>query len=452
MIVPAIAAAIAMTAPMTATPAIAARIDALVQAAMAHQHLPGLSLAVAHDGEILYARGYGVRDNASQAPADAHTIYNIGSVTKQFTATAIMLLRHDGKLKLDDRLSRYIPTYAQAGRITLRELLNHTSGIPDYTDLSNVPHHATAMEFFELVAKMPLHFVPGTRYEYSNTNFIVLGIIVEQVSKMPYGEFLERRIFKPLGMTQTSTRVVPQSQPDGAVGYTYQHPDVKPIPQTIDDLGYGDGTVNSSVLDLVKWDTALDSGRVVDAASWRAMTTPPHAQGEGASDGAYGFGLSVGSFMGRRQVQHYGLNPGYATLNATYPDDRFDIVMMSNGDAFDETWLERRIFALFFPSRAGDRTDYDPPAPGEDPAVTTRAMTALNRLQTGAIGGNASRQMSADAGAAGSPRRIVFEGIDYRSGGQTYVYTLYFASAVVEYDFSIDPRGKITSLVLARED
>jgi D-alanyl-D-alanine carboxypeptidase len=452
MIVPAIAAAIAMIGPMTAAPAIRSRIDALVQAAMLHQHLPGLSLAVAHNGRILYARGYGLRDIAAHEPADAHTIYNIASNTKQFTAAAIMLLQQDGKLSVDDRLSRYIPSYPQAGRITLRELLNHTSGIPDYTDLSDVPHHATAMQFFDLVAKLPLHFTPGTRYEYSNTNFMVLGIIVEQVSKMSYGEFLAHRIFQPIGMTETSTRVVPQSRPNGAVGYSYVHPNVKPIPQTIDDLGYGDGTINSSVIDLVKWDTALDAGRVVDASSFREMTTPPRAQGEGASDGAYGFGLSIGSFMGQRQVQHYGLNPGYGSINSTYPDDGFDIVMISNGDAFDETWLERQIFALFFPSRAGDRTGYDPTAPGEDSGLTTRAMAALRRLQTGAIGGGASRQMSADAGAAGSPRRIVFEGMDYRSGGSTYVYTLYFASAVVEYDFSIDPRGKITSLVLARED
>ena len=228
------------------------RVDALVQSTMAHQHLPGLSLAIARHGHVLYARGYGYRDLSKRAHADATTVYNIASNSKQFTATAIMLLQEEGKLRLDDRLSRYLPEFRYGAQITLRELLTHTSGVPDYVDLNDLPHRATAKQFVDLVRDAPLDFPPGARFEYSNTNYVILGMLVEQVGGTSYSSFLSHRIFDPLKMTNASTRVIPASQPDGALGYTYDNGIVL-APQTPDDLGYGDGTVNASVLDLVKW-------------------------------------------------------------------------------------------------------------------------------------------------------------------------------------------------------
>lgn len=452
--------------PLTAAPLPAgarATIDGMVEAAMAHQHLPAVSIAIARDGRILYARGYGLRDLGKHVAADANTVYNMASVSKQFTAAAIMLLQQDGKLSVDDTINRYFPAYAHATEITIRELLNHTSGIPDYAELPNLPHIATAQNFFDLVSKLPLEFRPGARYRYSNTNFILLGIIVEKASGKTYSEFLKRRIFAPLEMTHTSTRVVPQSQPDGAVGYTFADGRVRAAPQTPDDLGYGDGTVNSSVLDIVNWDAALDDGRVVSASSWRQMTTVPRAEGEtDAYDGGYGFGLDVGTLYGHKRIAHFGQNVGYASYNATFPDDKLEIGLISNADQFYEDYLMERIFRVVVPT-AGSAAALQGPV--EKPAVTRRAREWLARLERGDFDkSQLTKEYAAgltrkdatsrcvEVGAHGVPDKITYEGMAFGGHNRNYEYRLFFASAVVDYVVSLDDGGKISALTLFRED
>ncbi|HXW76486.1 MAG TPA: serine hydrolase domain-containing protein, partial [Candidatus Eremiobacteraceae bacterium] len=433
-------------------------------AVVENQRLPGLSIAVARHGAILYARGFGYSDLARKTPADAHTIYNIASCSKQFTAAAIMLLVQDGAVRLDDRLSRYFPWYRHARSITVRELLNHTSGIPDYTELDDVPHHASARAFFDLVAAAPLEFTPGTRFRYSNTNYVALGMIVESASGESYSTFLRRRIFVPLDMTESATRVIPQSLPDGAVGYTLDGTKVVPMPQTPDDLGYGDGTVNASVIDLVKWDAALDDGRVVNPASWRAMTSAALPEWPG-SDVGYGFGLDIGELYGVRQVSHYGLNPGYATYNATYPGEGLEIVAISNGDQFSQTWLEQRIFALLHGDTPAMRAEALQPAAGENPAMTARASEWLSRMQAGRIDASQlaaplatdltsarAQELLVEAGASGPLRRLQFIWEAYRASQTDYEYFAYYDHAIVDFTMTVDAHGKISALSPARGD
>ena len=332
------------------TPAIAERIDALLEAAIVHQHLPGVAVAVERDGEVIYARGYGYRQLGQHARADEHTVYNIASASKQFAASSIMLLAQAGKLRVDDRLSRYFPDYRYGARITLRQMLNHTSGIPDYTDLPNVPQDAGPLQDFALVRKLPPAFAPGSRYEYSNTNYVLLALIVQKVSGEPYGRFVTERLFRPTGMDDASIHRLPSGVPDGATGYSWDGKKIVAVPRTPDDFGFGDGDVNASVVDLMKWDAALDGGRVVDAASWREMTTIPAAQGESATSG-YGFGLELDRLNGRRYVYHGGAQYGFKTVNGTLPDQRFAVVLVSNSDAFYQYWLVKQIIALFYPRR-----------------------------------------------------------------------------------------------------
>jgi D-alanyl-D-alanine carboxypeptidase len=438
------------------------RVDALVRSTMAHQHLPGLSLAIARGGKTLYERGYGYRDLARRIPADAGTVYNIASCTKQFTATAIMLLKQDGRLKLDDTLSRYLPEFRHGKNITLQELLTHTSGIPDYADLNDLPHVATARQFVDLVADAPLDFPPGTQFEYSNTNYVILGMIVEQVSGMSYSAFLSRRIFGPQGMKATSTRVVPETQPDGATGYTYDGK-IVPAPQTPDDLGYGDGTVNTSANDLVRWDAALDGGDVVSAASWRAMTRAPLHSGYGPR-GGYGFGLDLSSLYGHREVSHEGFNVGFASVNATFPDDHLEIIALSNGDPFYEDLFVKRVFALIIPPTAEQLAGDLRSAPGEDAAVTAATKRLLAEMQKGRIDRHSvtpglaaqltpahAHQLCADVGAVGAPKLLVYRDAQYRDRVKDYSYEAYFASAVVAIDVTF-ARGEFASIELARED
>jgi D-alanyl-D-alanine carboxypeptidase len=444
-------------------PPLQAKVDALVRATMLHQHLPGLSLAIARQGKVLYARGYGYRDIARRIPADRATVYNLASNTKQFTATAVMLLVQEGRLRLDDTVSRYLPEFRYGAHITIRNLMNHTSGIPDYADLDNLPDRATARQFVDLVRDAPLDFAPGTTFEYSNTNYVMLGMIVEQVSGRSYSGFLAQRIFDPLHMTGASTRVIPASQPDGALGYTYDGRIVL-APQTPDDLGYGDGTVNASVLDLVKWDAALDGGRVVDAASWHEMTESPLHTGYGPR-GGYGFGLDLSTLYGHREVSHEGFNVGFASVNATFPDDGIAIVALSNGDPFDEDLFVKRLFAMLVDSTPVQLAADMRSAPGEDTSLTAATKRLLAAMAIGHVDPRTiapkltsqltpalARQICVTAGVPAAPGRFVYRGWQYRHDVKVYSYEAFYAKSVVAIDVSVASSGKISSIDIARED
>ncbi len=423
-----------------------------------------MSLAIARNGVLLYARGYGYRDLRNIRLADANTVYNIASMTKQFTAAAILLLRQDGKLSVDDHLARFMPDYRYAARITLREMLNHTSGIPDYTIVNNVPHTATAAQFVDLIRNAPLDFTPGSRFEYSNTNYVILGIIVEKVSGISYGSFLGRRIFQPLGLRATSARLIPQDVPDGAVGYTYANGKTVAAPQTPDDLGYGDGTIDASATDLVQWDAALDGGKVLSATSWREMTTIPLGRGYGLRRG-YGFGLDISTMYGRRYIYHQGLNVGFAGENATFPDDGLEIAALSNGDPFDEDLFVQRIVSIVEPPTKAQAAAALDPAPGEDGAISAHLRLLLGDMQRGVLDRGLitaeyaksltpaqARQACTDAGAIGAPTRFIYRGRTYRDRNDLVFYDIYYAHAVVAMDAAIATGGAISFVELARED
>ncbi|MDQ6824924.1 MAG: beta-lactamase family protein, partial [Candidatus Eremiobacteraeota bacterium] len=185
------------------TPEMRRHIDWLARQTLAEQHLAGFSLAIAQDGKLIYTQAYGYRNIAQHLPATPQTIYNIASITKQFTATSIMLLQEDGKLNIDDPLSKYLANYPWADQVTVRELLNHTSGIPDYLDIVD-NFTLTIPKIESALGKTHLEFPPGSKYEYSNSNYVLLGLIMQRVSGLPYDDFLRRRIFEPLHLTATS--------------------------------------------------------------------------------------------------------------------------------------------------------------------------------------------------------------------------------------------------------
>jgi D-alanyl-D-alanine carboxypeptidase len=439
------------------------KVDRLVTIAMWHQHVSGVSLAIAKNGVILYSHGYGYRDLTKRQPANVNTIYNTGSVTKQFTAAAIMLLQQDGKLSVNDSMAKYFPTYPYAKQLTLRNLLNQTSGIPDYVYLPNLPHHATAMRFFRMVW-VPLHFRPGTRFEYSSTNYLVLGMIVEMVAGETYGDFLSKRFFEPLGLGECSTRVEPRELSNGAVGYTFDGKHILYQTATPDDIGYGDATVNSSALDLVKWDAALDGGKAVSPASWRAMTSPPIAQYE-PPYGGYGFGLFIGRLYDRRMIYHPGANPGFITYNATFPDDGLEIAILGNSDNFQPQQLFKRIVEIIVRPTAAQIRDEERPAPNESLEVRTLAEQWLTRLQTGKLDKSqltaaASKQLTPayahalvlKARAIGTPQSFTYRGVNYTNQKLFYSYVLRFSHATVFYYIVLSEHGKIIDLDLQRED
>jgi D-alanyl-D-alanine carboxypeptidase len=313
----------------------AAPIEAVVSAALERQHLPGISVVAARDGKVVFARGYGRRNVGEDLAADPDTIYSIASISKQFTAAAIMQLAERGALRVDDRVSRYFPRHPYGDRVELRHLLTHTSGIPDYFPLEELDRlafcEARPHEIIESVLQRGAAFPPGAEYQYCNTGYVMLGAIIESVSGQSYAQYLQTNVFDPLEMTRTGVDDTPAIHSKLAVGYTSfvlgpwelardYHPSWE----------FATGGLYSTVVDILKWNLALRAGRIVSAASLAQMTTRATLSGGQPID--YGFGLSVSDAGGRREIRHTGGLPGVSTDNATYPDAGIDIIVFVNHD------------------------------------------------------------------------------------------------------------------------
>jgi CubicO group peptidase (beta-lactamase class C family) len=259
-------------------PATKEKIDALVQSQIAEGKTPGIAVAIAKNGHTIYENAAGVRDVSSHAPMLMTTPQAIGSITKQFTASAIFLLQQEKKLSIDDKLSKYVPEYVHGDEITLRQMLNMVSGISDndpaiYGDHLTEP--ITREQMFANLNKLPLMWKPGTHMVYTNTNYNLLGLVVERVSGQPYLAFLREHIFSPLGMSSTST--IGQPPPDMATGYHHEKPGqpVKARAELHPDFSFGTGNLVSTTQDLLKWDAGLLGQKVLDDASLRSMFTVP---------------------------------------------------------------------------------------------------------------------------------------------------------------------------------
>ncbi|MBV8460625.1 MAG: beta-lactamase family protein [Candidatus Eremiobacteraeota bacterium] len=320
----------------TLTAAQATAIDALVRKAVRDQHVAGASLGIGINGVAVFARGYGYRDLARRLPATPTTVYNIASMSKQFAAASILLLQQEHKLNVDDHVSKYLPGFAHGDEITVRQVLNHTSGLSDYLD--QLPNNALTPSMVRAtVYKLQLRFPPGTKYEYSNSNYIVAGLIVEKASGMSYDSFVRTRIIVPPGLKQTTVGTSPLSLPQGSIGYTVVKGKTVPVDPRADSatvLDFPDGCVNSTVLDLITWDDALDTGRVIDHDMLELMFTPSPYKG---GDWPKGYGLGVGfdSVAGHFEVAHTGGWTGFTGENATLPRDRIAVVLLTNTDTFN---------------------------------------------------------------------------------------------------------------------
>jgi CubicO group peptidase (beta-lactamase class C family) len=310
-------------------------IDAIVRGAIERQRLPGVSIAVARDGQTLLARGYGMRNVGESLPADADTIYSIASVSKQFTVAALMQLAERGGLRLDDKVSRYFPWHPYGDTIELRHLLNHTSGMPDYFPVDNFDRigfvDASPREIAETVLNRPPAFQPGAEYQYCNTGYVLLGAILEQVAEQTLAQYLQTHFFGPLEMTRTAVDDAPVIRSNVAIGYTSFALSPWEIARDYHpSWEFATGGLSSTVNDLLKWNRALRNGRVVSPASYAQMTAA--AVLNNGHPVNYGFGLGVSDVSGMREIRHTGGLPGMSTDNTTYPDRDIDIVVFVNLD------------------------------------------------------------------------------------------------------------------------
>jgi CubicO group peptidase (beta-lactamase class C family) len=304
--------------------------DSVASAHLAAHVTPGLSIAVAKDGQIIFARGYGTADPKLGVAAGAETVYGIGSLTKQFTAAMVMRLVDAGKLALDDPITRYLPDYPVQGHVvTVRHLLNHTSGIRDYA--TNPQWFARDRSYREMVdefGKQRFESSPGEKHRYNNMGYYLLGEIISRVTGAPYEDYAERELLQPLGLRHTrycDGQAAVQNQAKG-----YQGKDGKFVEAPVLSMRtFGAaGALCSTAGDLVRWVDLLRSGKVVSPASLRLMTTPTVlSTGDTVP---YGYGFFVDDRGGRRKIHHGGSRPGFGAYLAHYPQDNVSIAVLMN--------------------------------------------------------------------------------------------------------------------------
>ncbi len=409
------------------TPVQKTRIDEVVASVLAGTGAPSASIAVVWNGAIVYDRAYGNASLEPRRPATPAMRYSIGSVSKQFTAAAIMLLAEEKRLSLDDKVSRWLPDLARAGEVSIRQLLSMTAGYQDYWPQDYVfqamEQPTTAQHILDTWARKPLDFDPGTKWQYSNTNYVIAGVIAERASGMPLFEFLQKRVFSPLNMK--SVKDVNAAPLGGDDATRYLRNALGPYrvaPKEGPGWLFAAGELAMTAHDLAAWDVSMLRQTLLQPASYREMQTEVRlASGVGVQ---YGLGLTVSMAGGRRQVAHGGAVSGFLTQNLIYPDDGAAIVVMCNiypGAASPEGHIGSGIARVIFEK-----------ADAEAAAALDRAKQIFAGLQQGTFdrtqfSPNANAYFTADVvsdyasslGPLGSPTEFVQTGMNLR-GGMTF--------------------------------
>jgi D-alanyl-D-alanine carboxypeptidase len=445
--------------PVDLTPAVAARLDAAVRAATGNVRgrAPAISVAVVEDGRIAYAHAFGVADLATNRAATPETRFRIASVTKMFTAVCVMQLVQGGRVRLDAPLGTYLPSAPHASEVTIRQLLMHTSGIWNYGDEAirsgRVATPATPAEIVAYAADKPLGQVPGSAFAYSNTGYLLLGLVVEAVAHEPLAAYEREHVFTPAGMRETTSGDPPADAPL-AVGY--MDATGTPAPRSSLSWFYADGDIVSTASDVARFDVALMSGRLVSPATFAEMQSNAVAAPPLGPNVRYGLGVTLYPYGGVTLVEHHGGVPGFAAENFMLPESGFAAVVL--GDAFDfpTSAISGPVLSELFPSLH--------PAPpvaattgAEDPAVTARLRAFLSQVANGhvdtsamtpemaaAMTPDAVSQLAAALAPLGELRSLTFRGQDTVQGLRRHHYTAAFAGGrTLPLTLVLDANGKI---------
>jgi D-alanyl-D-alanine carboxypeptidase len=360
-------------------------IDDLVQAEIASQKIPGAAVIVVRAGEVVKVGAYGLADKQREIPVTPDTIFRLQSVSKSFAAAGILLLVEEGKVALDDPISRHLANTPDSwSKITIRHLLNQTSGLRDFINdpIINLRKDTDEAQLLASAASRTLKSEPGMVWDYSNTNYLLLGMIITQVTGHWHGDFLAERIFKPLGMNHTSLpREGEAPNSDRARGYTLRDKQVVPsgflAAAVASNAG---GGIQSTVNDLAKWELALSSGKLLKPATLELMWTP--AKLTSGATHPYGFGWEIQSLAGRRHISHTGRWTGYSAQVDRFIDDNLTVIILTNLAESSPEKISRAIAATFQPAFA--MPTYQP-IEDREPAVTTRLADVLRRTREGSL-------------------------------------------------------------------
>lgn len=448
---------------VTAAPAdadFASRIDPVVQEVLQRTGTPGVSIAVVEGGRVVYSHAYGFRDLRSRSPADVDTHFEVGSITKQFTAAAILQLQEAGKLDINATLATYLPAAPHASEVTLRQLLSHTSGLPEYFTGPDVDEAAGKPTSFDMVmvrvAGKPLDFPPGAKWSYSNTGYILLGRIIELITHETYHHYVQTHFLDPLGMKQTFTMADEKTLPDMALGYRRAGGKIQLAPPLDEGFAWSAGDLVTTPADLQKWNAALTSGKVVTPADYALMATSVKTQ---QGDAGYGFGLFIDSIDDQPRIGHTGGSLGFTAANEYFPKQDVRIIALTNFEDDPEPGerFTTAIFEALFPeiAAAADRA-----SAGEDAAVTASAQKLFTQMQSGTaddslLGDRLAGKMKAglakrladEFAPYGATTAFIFKGRRLEPGLRWFDYLLKFGpGSSLKFSVGLDDSGKVTSI------
>ena len=377
----AVAAFILLTclqSPAQAPAALARNVDAVLDRFLRSSGVPGLAVAIVQNGELVYATAAGKASLSPKRAATAETRYAVGSISKQFTAAALLLLEEEGKVSLDDQVAKYFPGLTRANEVTIRELLSHTSGYEDYA-----PQDYIIPEWMKPIAPdaildrwatKPLNFDPGTRWQYSNTNYVLAAKIFEKASGQNLTSFLQRRIFDPLGM-QSAGDCISDKSPKDAVAYTrYALGPPRPVQREGEGWYFGAGELCMTPTDLARWDVAFLRKKILDSHSYQEFTREVMLKNGDSTH--YALGLQLGDFDGVPTISHSGEVSGFLAINTVFPSADAAVVVLSNEDGVNVIGPVSRQIAAFLVN------------PGQKPASTgevKQVEAILSGLQSGDI-------------------------------------------------------------------
>ena len=412
----------------TLPPALSAGVDGAVTAALQRTGVPSASIAVVRNGALSYARAYGSAQLAPRRAASPDMRYAIGSISKEFTATALLLLQQRGALSLDDAAGKWVPDLGAAAGVSIRALLSHTGGVRDYWpqdyDFPGMLEPVTPQAIIARWAKPALDFPSGTDWQYSNTGYTIAGLVAERAAHQSLFQFLSAEIFRPLGMTSAFDFDASALPPGDATGYTrFALGPLRPAAKEGRGWLFAAGELAMTASDLARWDIAIIERRLLDAAGYRDLTTAVRlADGTGTG---YGLGLDVGRNGGRRFLRHGGEVGGFTASNVVYPDNGIAVVVLTNEDAVNAAEEIADDLARLL------LTDNSPASAAAD----TRAEQVFATLQHGHIDpalltANARSYFTAQAladfgsslGPLGKPTEFTLEGSGTRGGFVTRVY------------------------------
>ena len=336
---------LAITSAMAATDS----VDGFVNDYLKRKQIPGCALMVRYNGEVVLSQGYGLANLEHAVRATAHTVFQSGSMAKQFTAMAVMMLVEQRKLSLDDAIAKYLSVPKTWSGITVRHLLTHTSGLGDYPENFSLQKDYTEDELLKMIAAQPLSFAPGEKWSYSNLGYVILGILIHKVTLEFYGDFLRKNVFDPLGMNQT--RVISESDiiPNRAAGYRLVDGALKNQQWVAPSVNTtADGSLYFTIEDLAKWDEALETGKFLSHAGYEQMWSPVKLNDGNAAP--YGFGWRVArTDSGRRMLEHGGAWQGFASSIARYPDDRLTVAVLCDRAGARAGYIAKRVAGLYLP-------------------------------------------------------------------------------------------------------